>query len=842
MWPFQTGRHVSSFESTVNARTSSAYEPGLSAPTGQADLGLGARLAAASADLLVAECAADGGVRFASAALLAALDLTLLEIQRLRHEDLVSSVEAGARQPCAVWRRALAGEAPVGLYRLTGRAGRSVWMEGAHGVLRGADGAPAAVLLCGVDVTRKHHRQIDYEGQLRAITHSLPVIEFDMAGHILGANERFLQQMGYRFEELVGRHQSLLLTAEDAAGDEYAKLWEGLRAGRFGAGRFRRVAKGGRCVWIVASIHPIIDDRGEPFKVVEYASDITERAAMDQALQASEFRFRGLFELSPVGIVLSEAKSGKILEANDAFLRSTGYAREELLGTALAVAAAGGLQPVVCAQHRDRRFGPLEVDLSRRDGTPYPVLIAGMQVRDAAGRDVVWSIVQDISQRKALEHELTVAARTDKLTGLCNRAEFVRRLQAALAQRIAQPGALCAVLFLDLDRFKLINDTLGHDAGDALLRAFAERLRSALRLSDVGDEQGTGNVVARFGGDEFAVLLTDLRDTADAVAVGQRLLESGSRVYQLAGREVHSSVSAGIVTTRGEDTAENIMRNADVAMYEAKHAGKRRCVLFNEAMQVRLTRELTIENALRGAVGTDQLHLVYQPIVDLESRHVVSAEALLRWTHPELGVISPAEFIPIAEDSGLIIPIGQWVLEQACRQFMAWRAVAPQRAPRTISVNVARAQLALGDLLVEQIAEVLTRFQVPRDCLQVEITEREVMRDPDLSVRLLDAIHRLGVRLAMDDFGTGASSLGCLRAYPFDTIKIDRTFLGGLDGERDVLAVLHATVTLIENLGKSSVAEGIESPMQVAILQSLGCRLGQGYLLGRPTPAANFPL
>ncbi len=434
-------------------------------------------------------------------------------------------------------------------------------------------------------------------------------------------------------------------------------------------------------------------------------------------------------------------------------------------------------------------------------------------------------------------------ADVDELTGLCNRAEFVRRLNAALAQAAAHRSHLCAVLLLDLDRFKLINHTLGHESGDLLLRAFAQRLRSTLRDQGAGDERSPRSLAARFGGDEFAVLLTNLSDAADAVAVGQRLLAAGARPYRIAGHDVHSSASAGIVTSRGAgEGAETLIRNADVAMHEAKRAGKRRCVLFNDAMQSRLTRELSIENALRAAVGTEQLHLVYQPIVDLESRRVVSAEALLRWTHPELGAISPSEFIPIAEDSGLIIPIGQWVLEAACRQFMSWREAAPQRAPQTISVNVARAQLALGGALVEQVRDVMERCRVPRESLQMEITEREVMRDPELSLRLLEAIHALGVKLAMDDFGTGASSLGCLRAYPFDTIKIDRTFLGGLEAGRDVLAVLHSTVTLIQNLGKSSVAEGIENPAQVAILQSLGCRFGQGYLLGRPTAPGSFPL
>ncbi len=799
-------------------------------------------MSAALPDLCVARFRLDGHIDFASPSLRALLGYGAGEAPRSSYLDTIRTVDGSAS--ASAWSRALAGEQVSGRFRVLGRQGRSVWMEGTQGLVRGAGGEPLAVLLCGVDVSTKHLRSTDCEAQLRAITRSLPVVEFDLQGHIIAANDRFLEQMGYRFEELVGRHHAVLLDPRDAASEQQTALWSDLREGRFGSGRFRRRTKDGRTVWIVASIHPILDDDGIPAKVVEYAADITERAAMDARLAASELRFRGLFESSPVGMVLSDADAGQILEMNDAFLRYTGYGRQELIGTAMPQLGPDGAA-VRHAGHASGdleacRFGPIERRIPCRDGSILEALVAGMRTIDAEGREVLWSLVQDISQRKALEHELRTAARLDKLTGLYNRAEFLTRLRVALRRAADGGSALCAVLFLDLDRFKLINDTLGHDAGDALLKAFSARLRVELGAADPGEDAPAGDVVARFGGDEFAVLADGLPDAAAAEALAARLLAAATRPYELSGREVHSSVSVGIVLSRGEESAETVMRHADVAMYEAKHAGKRRCVTFNDAMQVRLSRELAIESALRRALDAGQLYLVYQPIVDLGSRRVVSAEALLRWTHPELGPLSPSEFIPIAEDSGLIIPIGHWVLDAACRQFMQWRALCPQRAPDTISVNVARAQLALGEQLIEQIRDVMQRRGMPPGSLQVEITEREVMRDPEVSLRLIESIHKLGVRLAMDDFGTGASSLGCLRAYPFDTIKIDRTFLGGLDADRDVLAVMHATVQLIENLGKSSVAEGIESPTQVAILQSLGCRFGQGYLLGRPVAAEKF--
>jgi len=453
---------------------------------------------------------------------------------------------------------------------------------------------------------------------------------------------------------------------------------------------------------------------------------------------------------------------------------------------------------------------------------------------------VIWSIVQDISERKALESELAAAARLDKLTGLANRMLFMEQLQRAVARVQAGRQAMFAVLFLDFDRFKLVNDALGHEAGDELLRQIAERLRGALRGADLagagGDE--TGNLIARFGGDEFLILLNDLHATADASRLAERLLNALAPAYSVHGRDVQSTASIGIVTSEQcIESAEAVVRNADVAMYEAKRSGRACSVLFSEAMHTRLARHVTIESGLRRALGTEQLSLVYQPIVELDTGAMVSAEALVRWQHPALGAISPAEFIPVAEDSGLIVALGQWVLEEACRALAHWRAVDPLGAPHSVSVNISRAELALGPRLLARIRDTLARAGLPPHCLQLEVTEREVMRDPAASLALMHDLQAMGVRLAMDDFGTGTSSLACLRDYPFDTIKIDRSFVSDLAASPDLLAVIHATITLVENLGKASVAEGVENASQLAILQSLGCRFAQGYFFSRPLPA-----
>jgi diguanylate cyclase (GGDEF)-like protein len=431
-----------------------------------------------------------------------------------------------------------------------------------------------------------------------------------------------------------------------------------------------------------------------------------------------------------------------------------------------------------------------------------------------------------------------LAARKDRLTGLANRTLFMEQLNAAIARTRTGTQQRFGVLFLDFDHFKLINDTLGHDAGDELLQQIAVRLRGALRVTDAFGEDASGNVVARFGGDEFAVLINDLRTDTDSERVAARLLQTLEPVYALNAGDVHSSASIGIVVGHDEQAnAEAVIRNADIAMYEAKRSGRACHVVFDDAMHKRLTRRVGIERGLRKAIGNGEITLAYQPIVAVETGRMVSAEVLLRWAHPEFGDIPPAEFIPIAEDSGLIVQIGEWALLEACTQLAAWRREWPEEAPATISINVSRAELALGGRLLSRINTVLKRTGLPGRCLQLEVTEREVMRDPSACNALMKQLRAMGVRLTMDDFGTGTSSLACLREYPFDAVKIDRSIVKGLTHDADVMALIHATLTLVENLGMASAAEGVEDAAQLAVLQSLGCSYAQGYYFSRPVPA-----
>ena len=596
---------------------------------------------------------------------------------------------------------------------------------------------------------------------------------------------------------------------------------------------FRVRHAAGHWVWVAS--RGTVTDRaadGTPLRVVGTQIDITARKLAEVALEDSERKFRSLFERSPVGIALTDYRTRRFLQVNDAFLQPGGYTREEILAMSyndLAARMDGGQlnQPV---GHREREF-------RRKDGSRYPVTISSFRMTSSDGREVVWSVVQDISQGKAVERELAAAARRDRLTGLANRSLFIEQLQTAVQRVRAGTQPMFAVLFLDFDRFKVVNDAMGHHAGDELLIQIAERLRKALRRTDVEGRSGTGNQLARFGGDEFLVLLNDIERAEEAQRIADRVLQALADPYTIQGRDVHSTASIGIVTSdRCLEDAATIIRNADVAMYEAKRAGRARAVFFNDAMHTRLTRNLTLETCLRKSLGTDELSLVYQPIIELDSGKRYSVEALVRWRHPTLGQVSPLEFVPVAEESGLIIPLGEWVIKESCAALARWQVLDPEKAPRVVSVNVSRAELAQGAHLLKVVHEALSAVGLPPHSLQLEVTEREVMRDPQASLAMMNQLREIGVLLAMDDFGTGTSSLACLRDYPFDVIKIDRAFVNGLAEHTDTLAVIHATITLVENLGKSSVAEGVETAEQLAILQALGCHCAQGYFLGRPLP------
>jgi diguanylate cyclase (GGDEF)-like protein len=450
----------------------------------------------------------------------------------------------------------------------------------------------------------------------------------------------------------------------------------------------------------------------------------------------------------------------------------------------------------------------------------------------------------DITQRKRTEIAANLAhtmlrhaAEEDELTGLPNRTVLMQQLQKLTERGCADPTFCFALVLMGLDRFKLVNNTLGHAAGDEMLFCLGQRLRAALPKA-AGDPETEGALVARFGGDEFAYVAWGIDGAAEAGTIADRLRLALSAPYPIKGQDLQTGVSIGIamgdLTANGPD---ELIRNADIALNEAKQAGIGFTTLFDQTMHDRLSRRLRIEVALRPALQRRELSLLYQPIVDLSNGRMISVEALLRWNHPILGAVSPNEFIPIAEETGLIVPIGEWVMRESCVQWSRWQQQDRAIAPPGLSVNLSRVQVALGDRLLHTVRSALESAGMPAAALQLEITEREVMKDPVGARELILGLRDIGVRLAMDDFGTGTSSLGCLRDYPFHSIKIDKTFITNIGRDPHVLAVAHATINVIENLGMVSVAEGIEEPQVLAMLQAMGCRCGQGYLFARPMPA-----
>ncbi len=590
---------------------------------------------------------------------------------------------------------------------------------------------------------------------------------------------------------------------------------------------------------------------GDHQDVVGYliiAEPLTNPEDLDAQSRSREEAYRSLFDAVPSGVFVCNLDS-VILHYNrraaEIWGREPKCGVDHYFGFSIPAPPDACLMPhmkdpIGDALRRGKPLQHLEVLLEQPNGSHIPAIVSCQPLRDSQGH-LTGSVISfdDITQQKLSEAKFAAAALTDALTGLPNRALLLDRLRGTVG-RAKRRGMNFAVMFLDFDRFKEVNDGLGHDVGDELLRQIAGRLQNELRGLDTVARRAEDCTAARLGGDEFVILLEELAAPEDAIIVAERLLKVLKTPYQLGRHEVYSTASIGLVLGHSAyERAEDVLRDADTAMYEAKHAGKACYVIFDERMHTKVQRRLKIQNCLHAAIGTNQLSLHYQPIISFANGQISSVEGLLRWEHPELGRVSPGEFIPIAQDSDLILKLGEWVLREGCRQAVEWTKTLGPLAPPMISLNLSRKQFADPQLL-PNISAILEETQLPANRLQLEITEDAYAMNMEDAVSKMKQMKSLGVKLAIDDFGSGTSSFVALHQFPVDVLKLDRSLLSQIEQSVGEAALLRGLVVMARNLGIELVAEGIELAKQARAVQELGCQYMQGYYFAKPMPAADL--
>ncbi len=725
----------------------------------------------------------------------------------------------------AVERSLATGEAFLEEYRIRRKDGQCLTWSNAGRALLGQDGLPDKWVGVVTDVTEKRSTEAalqQSDERLRTLVNNAPIVLFalDRDGKILHMDGKGLETIRIQPGQLTGRNALELYSSLPQVVDTIARALEGED--------FITTVTVGDLSWEVR-IRSRRDDRGEPDGAVGVAIDVTEQQRARRAADQSELRYRNLFERNLAGVYRTTPE-GTFLDCNDSFARIFGYeSREEVLSH-----PAGDFyrspEDRSASLHRLLERQTLtnhEQCLRRKDGGLVWVLENATLVEEPDG-PVIEGTVIDITERKRAEEQVKHLAFHDALTGLPNRLLFNDRLNVAVVQAHRTQQRL-ATLFLDLDRFKVINDSLGHSVGDELLRRVAERVTGCVR---------EGDTVARLGGDEFTVLVPHIALEEDAAKIAHKILEVVRLPFFIDQRElfVTTSIGVAIYPTDGQD-AETLVRNADTAMYRAKDQGRDNCQLYAPAMNSRALERLSLEGRLRQALHHEELVLVFQPLVDLRTGAIRGAEALLRWRHPTLGIIPPAEFIPLAEISGLIVPIGQWVLRTACAQVRAWHEAGFPHL--SIAVNLSSRQFQQTEL-VRQVTEALAQSGLQADALDLEITESNAMQNAEISISTLGSLKDLGVSLSMDDFGTGYSSLNYLKRFPIDRIKIDQSFVRDVTHDADAASIAAAVIALAHSLQLTVVAEGVETEEQLAFLRRNRCDEMQGYLFSAPIAAAEF--
>jgi diguanylate cyclase (GGDEF)-like protein/PAS domain S-box-containing protein len=673
------------------------------------------------------------------------------------------------------------------------------------------------------DVTESHHTQAELQkskDRMFAMLESIGDAFFavDLDWRITYANRRTAKFVGRSQGELVDR-----------------VLWDAVPEVRNSSvlAYYRNAMEWRTPTFFEAYYEPArawLEVRAYPFEdgLSVFFHDVTARHEAQSAVRESEQRFREVIEMTPAGYILADAE-GKLLAVNPALCKISGYSQGELVGRSLA-----DLFPVCpCDSALFVRGGACsihakEVAVRHKDGNLVYVLINAVIKRDADGNSLsMTSFLTDITERKQAESRLHQLATHDTLTGLPNRALLNERVQQMLDSPLRNESI--TVMFIDLDRFKEVNDSMGHEPGDILLREVGRRLKKNLRPSDL---------VARLGGDEFVVVAHCSQGTASAERIVDKLFTALAAPVDIAGQEVFVGASIGISMFPQDGTTKEVLfQNADTAMYRAKAAGRKTYRFFEEEMSVEAKKRITLEHSLRRALERDQFELHYQPRIHLKTMAIVGMEALIRWNHPQLGVVSPMHFIPIAEEKGYIDQIGRWVLEEACTQTR--RLMDKYSRSLCVSVNLSARQLKSRDIL-EQVHACLKKADLPPRLLELELTESALIEDIEMSASVLKELKTLGISLSVDDFGTGYSGLAYLRRFPLDTLKLDRSFVTQQDDGISNFKFIKAFVDLAHTLNLSVVAEGVETNETLQLLRDAACDEAQGYLLARPLSLEAF--
>jgi diguanylate cyclase (GGDEF)-like protein/PAS domain S-box-containing protein len=668
------------------------------------------------------------------------------------------------------------------------------------------------------------------------------ILHTSFEGRILRCNRRFADILGYAPPELVGLSFQEITPPGDRPPGRSAL--DQLISGAVPNAAFekRYVRKDGTLTWVMLTITTQRDSEGRPLHFITMVQDINARketeqqlAAAQESLRKSEERYRTAFQMTLDAVNLNRVSDGMYIDCNKAFLGITGYGREEVIGrTSVDLNIWADLhdrQRMVERITKDGVCRNLEARFCRKNGEVFWGLMSASLI-ELDGVSCVLSITRDISEAKLAENEIKRLAFYDPLTGLPNRRMLLERLRQTLSSA-RKHGCKRALLFVDLDDFKTLNDSLGHHTGDLLLQEVARRLLLCIR---------DGDTAARLGGDEFVIMLENLNDATEeaanqAEAVAQQILQVTAEPYLLGDRECLSTASIGITVFGDRQSSTNeILQQADIAMYQAKAAGRNTIRFFAPALQAAVNARASLEDEIRHGIRERQFSLWYQPQVD--SGRIIGAEALLRWNHPQRGVLPPAEFIPLAEETGLIIPLGRLVLELACNQAAAW-AGRSGFGPIPIAVNVSARQFRQPDF-VNHVLESIRRAGASPENLKLEITESMLLDNLEETIAVMNTLKSHGLRFSLDDFGTGYSSLAYLKRLPLDQLKIDRTFVRDILANSTNGALAQAIISLAGALGLLVIAEGVETNEQKELLAHLGCNCYQGYLFSRPVPATEF--